>query len=89
MRRMIGMLPPFHSFGLTVTVILPLCIGIPAVYHADPTEAGMLARLIDEAYPNYEAVIPTQNDRKLTVNRDVLLAAVKRVAPFGISYSTQ
>jgi acyl-[acyl-carrier-protein]-phospholipid O-acyltransferase/long-chain-fatty-acid--[acyl-carrier-protein] ligase len=47
--RMVGMLPPFHSFGLTVTVLLPLCVGIPAVYHADPTEAGMLARLI-EAY---------------------------------------
>jgi len=47
--RMLGMLPPFHSFGLTVTGLLPLCVGMPAIYHADPTEAGMLARLI-EAY---------------------------------------
>ena len=47
--RLIGILPPFHSFGLTVTMVLPLCTGMPAVYHPNPTEAGMLARLI-EAY---------------------------------------
>jgi acyl-CoA synthetase (AMP-forming)/AMP-acid ligase II/1-acyl-sn-glycerol-3-phosphate acyltransferase/acyl carrier protein len=46
---LIGMLPPFHSFGITVTTILPLCSGIRTVYHANPTEAAVLARLI-EAY---------------------------------------
>jgi long-chain-fatty-acid--[acyl-carrier-protein] ligase len=30
--RMIGFLPPFHSFGLTGTILLPLCIGLPVVY---------------------------------------------------------
>jgi long-chain-fatty-acid--[acyl-carrier-protein] ligase len=47
--RAIGMLPPFHSFGLTVTVLMPLCFGVPVVYHPNPTEGAMLARLI-EAY---------------------------------------
>lgn len=47
--RLIGVLPPFHSFGLTCTMLLPLCSGIPVVYHANPTEGAMLARLI-EAY---------------------------------------
>ncbi|MBS1242014.1 MAG: 2-acyl-glycerophospho-ethanolamine acyltransferase, partial [Gemmatimonadetes bacterium] len=47
--RAIGMLPPFHSFGLTITVLLPLCLGVPVVYHPNPTEGAMLARLI-EAY---------------------------------------
>ncbi len=47
--KAIGMLPPFHSFGLTVTVLLPLCLGVPVVYHPNPTEGAMLARLI-EAY---------------------------------------
>jgi long-chain-fatty-acid--[acyl-carrier-protein] ligase len=46
---MIGMLPPFHSFGITVTTILPLCSGFRTVYHPNPTEAAMLARVI-EAY---------------------------------------
>ena len=47
--RLIGILPPFHSFGLTCTLLLPLCSGIPVAYHPNPTEGAMLARLI-EAY---------------------------------------
>jgi long-chain-fatty-acid--[acyl-carrier-protein] ligase len=44
--RMLGFLPPFHSFGLNITLLLPLCAGIPVVYHPNPTEGGTLARLI-------------------------------------------
>lgn len=44
--RLLGMLPPFHSFGINVTTLLPLCARIPVVYHANPTESGMLGRLI-------------------------------------------
>lgn len=44
--RLLGFLPPFHSFGLTVTSILPLAIGAATVYHANPTESWVLARLI-------------------------------------------
>jgi acyl-CoA synthetase (AMP-forming)/AMP-acid ligase II/1-acyl-sn-glycerol-3-phosphate acyltransferase/acyl carrier protein len=44
---LIGMLPPFHSFGITVTTILPLCSGLRTVYHPNPTEAAVLARVID------------------------------------------
>jgi long-chain-fatty-acid--[acyl-carrier-protein] ligase len=46
---LIGMLPPFHSFGITVTTVLPLCTGLRTVYHPNPTEASVLARVI-EAY---------------------------------------
>jgi len=45
---LIGFLPPFHSFGLTVTLLLPLLAGVRAVYHPNPTEAWVLARLIRE-----------------------------------------
>ena len=44
-----GMLPPFHSFGLTGTLILPLCTGLKTVYHPNPTQSLFIARLI-EAY---------------------------------------
>jgi long-chain-fatty-acid--[acyl-carrier-protein] ligase len=44
---LLGMLPPFHSFALTVTVVLPLLTGLPTVYHADPTEGATLGRLIE------------------------------------------
>ncbi len=47
--RLLGILPPFHSFGLTVTTVLPLCVGVPVAHHPDPTEARVLAQLV-EAY---------------------------------------
>lgn len=47
--RLMGFLPPFHSFGLTVTMLLPLLAGLKSVYHPNPTETWLLARLI-EAY---------------------------------------
>jgi acyl-CoA synthetase (AMP-forming)/AMP-acid ligase II/1-acyl-sn-glycerol-3-phosphate acyltransferase/acyl carrier protein len=37
-------LPLFHSFGHTVTGLLPLFTGVKAVYHPDPTDAGALAQ---------------------------------------------
>ncbi|MDX1440345.1 MAG: DNA polymerase III subunit beta [Rubricoccaceae bacterium] len=49
----------------------------------------VLGRMIDEPYPNYEAVIPVENDRKLTVSKAALLAAVKRVALYSSSMTHQ
>jgi long-chain-fatty-acid--[acyl-carrier-protein] ligase len=47
--RMLGLLPPFHSFGLNCTLILPLVCGMQVVYYPVPTDGGVLARHI-EAY---------------------------------------
>ena len=44
---LIGMLPPFHSFGLSIPTIVPLCTGLRTVYHPNPTEAALLARVIE------------------------------------------
>ena len=46
-QRLLGMLPPFHSLGLVGTIILPLCLGLKTVYHANPTEATILAGQIE------------------------------------------
>jgi acyl-[acyl-carrier-protein]-phospholipid O-acyltransferase/long-chain-fatty-acid--[acyl-carrier-protein] ligase len=43
---LLGMLPPFHSLGLSGTVVLPLCLGLKTVYHANPTESVTLAKII-------------------------------------------
>lgn len=43
----------------------------------------LTARLIDGKYPNYEAVIPTQNPYKMIVNRKNLLNSLRRVSIFG------
>lgn len=44
--RSLGMLPPFHSFGLTANMLLALCAGVRTAYHTNPTEGSLLARLI-------------------------------------------
>ncbi len=43
----------------------------------------MICRLIDGKYPNYEAVIPTENPHKLTIDRASLLTSIRRVAIFA------
>lgn len=55
----------------------------------DFDDSRVLARLIDESYPNYEAVIPLDNDRRMSVDRDSMLAAVKRVGLYSSSMTNQ
>jgi len=45
---MIASLPPFHAFGLTVTLFMPLVEGIKTVCQPDPTNARGTAKLISE-----------------------------------------
>lgn len=52
-------------------------------------DAKILARLIVESYPNYEAVIPLDNERVMVVDRDSMLAAVKRVGLYSSSTTHQ
>ncbi len=42
---MLGTLPIFHSFGLTVTTLFPLINGILVVCHSDPTDGYTIAKL--------------------------------------------
>jgi DNA polymerase III subunit beta len=44
---------------------------------------NLICRLIDGKYPNYDAVIPTNNTKKLTIDRGILLNAIKRVSIFA------
>jgi acyl-[acyl-carrier-protein]-phospholipid O-acyltransferase/long-chain-fatty-acid--[acyl-carrier-protein] ligase len=43
-----GSLPPFHSFGLTVTTLLPLIEGVPVVCHPDPTDVVNISKAISK-----------------------------------------
>lgn len=52
-------------------------------------ETQVVGRLIDEAYPNYEAVIPVENEKRLVVGREALLAAVRRVALYSSTMTHQ
>ena len=41
---------------------------------------SVYTRLIEGPYPNYQQVIPSDNDKKATANRDGLAAAIRRMA---------
>jgi DNA polymerase III subunit beta len=43
----------------------------------------LVCRLIDGKYPNYDAVIPTENPNRLTIDRDSLLTTIRRVSIFA------
>ncbi len=47
------------------------------------------SRLIEGPYPNYEQVIPDDNDKRLIVNREELHAAVRRVSILSNSLTHQ
>ncbi len=42
-----GILPPFHSFGFSVTGLFPLLMGIKVAYYPDPTDSFGLAEGIE------------------------------------------
>lgn len=46
--RILGSLPLFHSFGLTIALILPLLRGRPICTYPNPTEARTLCELIEK-----------------------------------------
>ncbi len=57
--RIMGFLPPFHSFGLTCTILVPLLCGSPAVYHPNPMETGVIIRIIAAYKVNIVMGTPT------------------------------
>jgi DNA polymerase-3 subunit beta len=44
---------------------------------------NLICRLIDERYPDYEAVIPQNNNNKLTLDRALFLNSLRRVVIFA------
>ena len=52
-------------------------------------DVRLICRLIDERYPDYRDVIPTENPNKLTVNRTDFLNSVKRISIFGNKSTNQ
>ncbi len=49
----------------------------------------IISRLIDEAYPNYESVIPRENDKVMTVERDAMVSSIRRVALYSSATTHQ
>ncbi len=50
---------------------------------------SLVSRLIDETYPNYESVIPSENDKVLKVGRDSMIASIRRVSLYSSATTHQ
>lgn len=55
----LGFLPPFHSYGLTVTGLLPLISGVRVVYYPNPTHYKKMGRLIAQWHVSFLSGAPT------------------------------
>jgi long-chain-fatty-acid--[acyl-carrier-protein] ligase len=55
----LGFLPAFHSFGLSVTGLMPLLSGVRVVRYPDPTATATLARMVGTYRPTVLAGTPT------------------------------
>jgi acyl-CoA synthetase (AMP-forming)/AMP-acid ligase II len=44
---MLCMLPPFHSFGLSVNIVAVLCGGFRGIYYNSPTEGAAISKLTE------------------------------------------
>ncbi|MBN1553378.1 MAG: AMP-binding protein [Phycisphaerae bacterium] len=56
---LLGILPPFHSFGLTTSVILPLALGLRTAYWPNPTDGAAMGQMIDAYGTTILAGTPT------------------------------
>jgi acyl-CoA synthetase (AMP-forming)/AMP-acid ligase II/1-acyl-sn-glycerol-3-phosphate acyltransferase/acyl carrier protein len=78
----LGFLPPFHSFGLTCSVLLPLAAGLRTVFHANPTESAVLARIAHAYQTTFAFATPTFYSGLVRVAEDRQLATM-RLAVLG------
>jgi acyl-[acyl-carrier-protein]-phospholipid O-acyltransferase/long-chain-fatty-acid--[acyl-carrier-protein] ligase len=67
---MLGVLPFFHSFGFTVTLWLPACLGMGAAYHFTPLDARVIGSLAQKHRATILLGTPT-----------FLLAWMRRIEP--------
>ena len=63
--RVLAMLPPFHSFGLMVGLVLPAVTGLSAAYHPNPTETLPLVSLVRDYKLTLLGATPTFLDAML------------------------
>jgi long-chain-fatty-acid--[acyl-carrier-protein] ligase len=70
-------LPPFHSFGLMATLLMPLLCGIKMAQYPNPTEARRLAQGLGRWQPTLLAGTPTFLKAILTAGTPEQLASLR------------
>jgi acyl carrier protein len=56
---LLGFLPPFHSFGLTICTLLPLMTGLRVAYYPNPNESRRVAKSVAKWGATLAAGTPT------------------------------
>jgi long-chain-fatty-acid--[acyl-carrier-protein] ligase len=56
---LLGFLPPFHSFGLTGGMLMPILLGVRVVHQPDPTDARRLVELTARYRATHLITTPT------------------------------
>ncbi len=83
-RKFLGLLSTFLSETEDIK------IGISDKHLIARIDGNMIiTRLIDERFPDYESVIPKDNEKRLTVDRESILGAVRRVSIFANKSTNQ
>ncbi len=77
--RVLGILPPFHSFGLAGTIVMPLCNGLRTVYHANPTEGAQIARIVEAYRATFALLTPTFLSNIIDAAPEGALASLRTV----------
>jgi len=57
--RVLGILPFFHSFGFTGTLIVPAVLGVGVVYHVSPLDAKVIGALVNRYHVTFLLATPT------------------------------
>lgn len=77
--RLLGFLPPFHSFGLSATTLMPLLTGTRVVHYPNPTDARGLVHMIATYRPTLLFTTPTFLSYMLSVADAQDLASVRNI----------
>lgn len=84
MRPLAGVLPFFHSFGLTTGLWMPLLTGRPVCYHSNPLEAKIVVKMMAEhhsailiATPTFAKLYAAQKSAALVALKLVILGGEK------------
>jgi len=85
---------PRKSIGIVKNILPNDLTPVKVAYdknnaYFDTGNIQLVCRLIDAKYPDYEAVIPTENPNVLSIAKDDLLGALKRVCIFSNKTTNQ
>lgn len=76
----LNVLPPFHSFGFTVTGLMPMLAGIKTFCYPDPTDGEKIASMVQKWQCTIAAMAPTFLKGVLTMGKKEQLSSLKIVA---------